>query len=48
MAVAPAGGFESRPEVASDAALARLAMIHKEAIHATEPVIMEKMDHGNL
>ena len=48
MAVAPAGGLESGPEVAVQTSLARLAVIEKKAVGARHPIVVEVVNDRNF
>ena len=48
MTIAPASGLKGWPKVSPQTTLAGLAVIQKEAVHAAETVIMEKMDYGDM
>ena len=48
VAVAPAGGLESGPEVSVQTSLARLAVIKKKAVGARHPIVVKVVDEGNF
>ena len=48
MAVAPAGGLESGPEVAVQTSLARLAVIEKKAVGAGHPIVVKVVNEGDF
>lgn len=48
VAVAPAGGLESGPEVAVETSFARLAVIEKKAIGAGHPIIVKVVDERDF
>ena len=43
----PAGGLESRPEIAAQTPFARLPVIQEKAVGAAQPVVMEIVDDGD-
>ena len=48
VAVAPAGGLESGPEVAVEASFARLAVIKKKAVGAGHAIVVEVVNDRNF
>ena len=48
VAVAPAGGLESGPEVAVEASFARLAVIEEKAVGAGHPIVVKIVDEGDF
>ena len=48
VAVAPAGGLESGPEVAVEASFARLAVIEEKPVGAGHPIIVKVVNNRNL
>ena len=47
-AVLPAGGLEGRPEVATQATFARLAMVQKKAVGAAHPIVVQVVNDGHI
>ena len=48
VAVAPAGGLESWPEVAVETSFARLAVIEEKAVGAGHPIVVKVMNDRNF
>jgi hypothetical protein len=48
VAVAPAGGLESGPEVAVETPFAKLAVIEKEAVGAGHPIVVKVVNEGDF
>ena len=48
VAVAPAGGLESGPEVAVETSFARLAVIEKKAVGAGHSIVVKVMNEGDF
>ena len=48
VAVAPAGGLEGRPEVATQTTLARLAVVQKKTVGAAHPIVVEVVNDRNF
>jgi hypothetical protein len=48
MAVAPAGGLESGPEVAVETSFARSAVIEKKAVGAGHPIVVKVVNEGDF
>ena len=48
VAVAPAGGLESGPEVAVEASFARLAVIKKKAVGAGHAIVVKVVNEGDF
>jgi hypothetical protein len=48
VAVAPAGGLKSGPEVAVETSFARLAVIKKKAVGASHPIVVEVVNDRNF
>ena len=48
VAVVPAGGLESGPEVAVEASFARLAVIEEKAVGAGHPIIVKVVNDGDF
>ena len=48
VAVAPAGGLESRPKVAVQTSFARLAVIEEKAVGASHPIVVKIVDEGDF
>ena len=48
VAVVPAGGLESGPEVAVETPFARLAVIEKEAVGAGHPIVVKVVNKRNF
>ena len=46
--VSPAGGLEGRPEVATETAFARLAVVQEKTVGAAHPIVMEVVDDRHL
>ena len=46
--VLPAGGLEGRPEVATQTAFARLAVVKKKTVGAAHPIVVEVVNNGHL
>jgi hypothetical protein len=48
VAVAPAGGLEGRPEVATQTTLARFAVVQKKGVGAAHPIVVEVVNDRNF
>ncbi len=48
VAILPAGGLESGPEVATQTTFARLAVIQEETISAAHPIVVEVVNNGDI
>jgi hypothetical protein len=48
VAVAPAGGLEGRPEVATQTTFARLAVVKKKTVGAAHPIVVEVVNDRNF
>jgi hypothetical protein len=46
--VSPAGGLEGRPEVATQTAFARLAVVQEKTVGAAHPIVMEVVNDRNF
>ena len=48
VAILPAGGLKSGPEVATQTTLTRLTVVQEKAVRATHPIVMEVVDDRHL